>query len=113
MSQPEAKTKEAIKDVIDGLWPVNFHLMPVAGLFGKNGIPDHLACVPVIITQEMVGKSYGMFVGVEAKTETGKFKGIQKVRCAEIIKADGFAQVVFGPEGAVKLKQQLMKRFEL
>lgn len=113
MAQLEAKTKEAIKALLDELWPVNFQLMPVAGLFGKNGIPDHLACVPVTITQDMVGKSYGMMLGIEAKTKDGVFKGIQKVRCGEIIAADGFAQVVYGPEGAEKLKRQLMKRFRL
>lgn len=113
MAQKEEKTKTAIKKAINELWPVNFQLMVVPGGFGKNGIPDHLACVPVTITPEMVGKTYGMFIAVEAKTETGTFKGIQQVRVAEIIKASGFAQVVYGRDAVVELKQQLEARFRL
>ena len=111
MAQPEAKTKAAIKKAINELWPVNFQLMAVPAGFGTNGIPDHLACVPVKVTQEMVGKTYGMFIAVEAKTETGKTKGIQHVRIAEIIKADGFCQIVYGVDQTVSLKAKLEQRF--
>lgn len=64
--------------------------------FTKAGIPDHIFCCPVVITPDMVGKTMGMFVAVEAKTETGKVKGIQKVRITEIIKAGGVAHIVRG-----------------
>ncbi len=111
MSQPEDKTKKAIVKVIDDLFPNNFQLMVVPGGFGKNGIPDHLACVPVTITQDMVGKSYGMFVAAEAKTLLGTTKGLQLVRIAEIIKADGFAALVYGVEGAPRFETNLRKRF--
>ena len=111
MAQPEAKTKNAITKVIDELWPVNFQLMVVPGGFGKNGIPDHMACVPVTITPDMVGKSFGMFIAAEAKTETGTTKGIQHVRIAEIIAADGFCQIVYGPDQVVSFKEALENRF--
>lgn len=115
MAQKEDKTKKAITKVINELWPVNFQLMVVPGGFGKNGIPDHMACVPVIITPDMVGKSYGMFVAVEAKRPKpeGTTKGIQHVRIAEIIAADGFCQITYGPDQAVRLKDSLINRFSL
>jgi phosphoribosylformylglycinamidine (FGAM) synthase-like amidotransferase family enzyme len=111
MAQPEDKVKKAIKKVIDELFPDNFHLMVVPGGFGARGIPDHIACVPVTITQDMVGKQYGMFISAEAKTLTGKPKGIQLVRLAEIVKAGGVGALVYGEEGAAEFDKQLRKRF--
>ncbi len=111
MSQPEDKTKKAISKLLNKLWPDCFQLMVVPGGFGKNGIPDHLACVPVKVTQSMVGKTYGMFIGVEAKTEKGKTKGIQHVRIAEIIKSGGFGAIQYGPDVA-ELESKLIKNFK-
>lgn len=100
MAQPEAKVKAKIKKALLEIWPDMYHLMPVPGGFGQNGVPDHLACVPVKITQSMVGQVHGMFIAVEAKTATGKTKGIQHVQLAKIIKSGGFASIVYG-EGQV------------
>lgn len=36
---------------------------------------DRIACVPVKITQEMVGQTIGVFLAVEIKREDWKFKG--------------------------------------
>jgi len=113
MAQLEEKTKKAIKAVLQDIWPDVFQIMVVPGGFGKNGIPDHLACVPVTITQDMVGEEYGMFIGIEAKQVKGKVKGIQAVRLAEIMKAGGFGAVVFGVEDIDKLKLQLKRNFKL
>jgi len=110
-SQPEDKVKKAIRKVLDELFPDNFHLMVVPGGFGERGIPDHIVCAPVTITQDMVGKEYGMFLGIEAKTLVGKPKGIQLVKLAEIIKAAGFGQLVYGEEGVVTLEEILRSRF--
>lgn len=41
--------------------------MPVQTGMGVGGIHDFISCVPVVITQEMVGKRLGLFVSVEAK----------------------------------------------
>lgn len=40
---------------------------PVQNGFGVHGVPDRVGCVPITITQEMVGKKYGVFVAVECK----------------------------------------------
>ena len=111
MAQKEDKTKKAITAVIDELWPVNFQLMVVPGGFGKNGIPDHMACVPVVITPDMVGKTYGMFIAAEAKTDVGTTKGIQHVRIAQITKSDGFCHIVYGPDQVITFKTALKDRF--
>jgi len=111
MAQAEDKTKKAVKKLLTELWPDCFQLMVVPGGFGKNGIPDHLACVPVKVTQEMVGESYGMLVAVESKTEKGVTKGIQHVRIAEIIKADGFGAIQYGPD-TTELERKLRENFK-
>ena len=111
MAQLEDKTKKAVIKTIFDLWPDAFHLMVVPGGFGKNGIPDHLACVPVEITAEMVGKTYGMFLAVEAKTPVGSFKKIQAVRISEIIKAKGAGYIIYSPEEGKSLKQKLKDLF--
>ena len=45
---------------------------------GQIGSADILACVPTLITLEMVGKTVGLCVAVEVKTETGKQRPDQK-----------------------------------
>lgn len=45
-----------------------------------RGTPDTMFCVPKVITQDMVGKTVGLFVGVEVKksaTEVKKWKNLQ------------------------------------
>jgi hypothetical protein len=113
VAQPEAKVKAAIKAAIFKIWPQAWHLMVVPTGFGVGGVPDHLACVPVTITQEMVGKQYGMFIGVEAKTITGKLRGLQRIQIAKIVAADGFCTVTYGVDGVEDLETQLRKRFHL
>jgi hypothetical protein len=45
---------------------------------GQTGSADILACVPTVITLEMVGKTVGLCVAIEVKTETGKQRSDQK-----------------------------------
>lgn len=105
--------KKEISKLVHKLIPNSFELMVVPGGFGKKGIPDHLFCCPVTVTPDMVGKTMGMFVAVEAKTETGKATGIQKVRIAEIIKAGGVAQIVHGIDQLPRLGWTLVDVFNL
>ena len=42
------------------------------------GSADILACVPTLITLDMVGKKIGLCVAVEVKTESGKQRPDQK-----------------------------------
>ena len=113
MAQPEDKTKKAVKKALLELSPLVYQFMPSAAFGGKKGVPDHIACLPVVITQEMVGTTIGAFVGVESKFGEGKLHGLQPLNIAQIIAAGGFSQVVYSPKGAELLKQQIKERFKL
>lgn len=65
--RPEKEIKKDLKKRFDewGAW----HFSPPANGYGRNGIPDHIVCVPVLITQAMVGQTLGLFAAVEAKAE--------------------------------------------
>lgn len=71
----EGDVKDGIKDVFKELdaW----FYMPVQTGMGVGGIHDFIACVPITVTQEMVGKRIGLFVSVEAK-EPGKVAKLMK-----------------------------------
>ena len=64
--------------------------------FGVGGIPDYVGCVPIVVTQEMVGKTIGLFVAPEAKRPTNKHNSstLQKERMKEIDEAGGVTGVV-------------------
>lgn len=99
---PEGKVKERVKKILrdrDAYW-----YMYVPGGYGVVGAPDFVACVPLKITPDMVGKTFGVFAGIETKAP-GKIKNTtpnQKKNLEKIFKADGMAVVVDEPE---KLKE--------
>jgi len=113
MNELEAKVKMAINDLCDELWPGHWSFMPVQTGFGKTGVPDHLKCVPVTITPEMVGKTYGMFLGIEAKRSKKKPNPNQYRELMGITAAGGFAQYTAGLEGVEGLYLQLLNKFGL
>ena len=78
------------------LYPDAWVYMPVQTGYGQHGIPDFIACVPVEITQEMVGKKVGVFVGLETKREGGKLSAFQELQLDAIKKAAGIGLVVTG-----------------
>lgn len=63
--ETENDVKELVKKALKarGAWSY----APVQNGLGEHGIPDRIACVPLKITQEMVGATLGLFVGIEAK----------------------------------------------
>lgn len=65
MSTPEGKVKAQAKALLQkASW---WFFMPVSNGMGRHGIPDIIACKPTVITQDMVGKTLGLFVGIECK----------------------------------------------
>lgn len=44
-----------------------YHYAPIQNGLGVHGVPDRLGVIPVTITPDMVGKTVGLFVSVEAK----------------------------------------------
>ena len=63
--ETENDVKTLVKDWYDlaGAWSY----APIQSGLGAHGIPDRIGCVPVVVTQAMVGKHLGLFVAVEAK----------------------------------------------
>ena len=89
----EKDLKEDIKaDLPAGSW--NF--APVQTGMGRGGIPDIIACVPTVIKQEDVGKTFGMLVGIEAKMRGNKPSALQQEQLEGIAAAGGSALVITG-----------------
>ena len=89
----EAKVKKEIRKLLDSLnaW----HFMPMQNM-GRSGIPDHIACVPLVITDAMVGKTLGVCVGIEAKRLNKEPTPRQATELEGITTAKGFAVVIDG-----------------
>ena len=74
--------------------------MQVPRGMGKAGVPDYVGCVPITITQEMVGKRIGLFVAIEAKRPSKRHakdngaSGMQIVQMREIDEAHGVTGIV-------------------
>lgn len=99
---PEGKVKKKIKSWFRKHIPLAWWFMPVSRGFGVHGVPDFVMCVPKVITADMVGKTIGMFVGIEAKAK-GKTKSRdgtptanQLARISDIRDAGGIAFVLKG-----------------
>lgn len=96
---PEGKVKAKIKRWFAKTFPTGFTWMPVSNGMGKHGIPDHICCVPVIVTPDMIGQTVGMFVAIEAKATTeDKLSKNQERTIEEIIDAGGIVEVVYGDQ---------------
>lgn len=65
MATPEGKVKDQVKKVLkdNGAW----FYMPVQNGMGVVGIPDIVGCIPITITEDMVGQTIGHFVAIETK----------------------------------------------
>jgi hypothetical protein len=86
----KADIKAALAEA--GAW----HFMPVQTGYGKTGVPDFLACVPVKIRPEHVGLTIGLFVAIEAKRLDGELTMLQEDQIAEIAASGACTGVVYG-----------------
>ena len=107
----EKEVKKSIRATILKMFKGAWEIMVVPTGYGVKGIPDHLACVPVTITPEMVGRTYGMFLAIEAKTVTGKATPIQLLQISNIIKAGGHADVVHGTKDIERMKEAILEHY--
>lgn len=82
------------KDLLEKAW----YYSPVQMGRGASGIPDIIACMPTVIRQEDVGKTLGLFVGIEAKVGSNKPTPLQTRQLQEIAKAGGMALVITGQD---------------
>ena len=99
---PEGKVKDIVRKTLKkfGVWL----FAPVSNGMGVHGIPDYVCCVPVVITQDMVGKRLGVFVGIETKAPGRRNqadRGLSTLQCLQrkmITEAGGCYFVVDGVE---------------
>jgi len=96
MATPESKVKAKIKRTMKKNHPGSWSFMPVQMGYGQHGIPDHIYCVPMTIRPEHVGKTIGVFVGIEAKADSGRLSRHQAKQINDIREATGLAFVVRG-----------------
>lgn len=111
VTTPEGRVKAAIKVVLKKLQAWCY--MPVQNGMGVTGIPDHIACVPVVITPEMVGRRIGVFAAIEAKApgKAGNTTANQRRHLAEIQEAGGVALVIDSTDQAV-IAEAVQQRIE-
>lgn len=62
---PEGKVKEKVKQLL--VRNNCYYFFPMQNGLGRTGIPDIIGCIPTVITEDMVGKTMGLFIGVETK----------------------------------------------
>lgn len=100
--ETENDVKALVKKVLDSHKAWSY--APIQTGMGAHGIPDRIACVPIKITEAMVGQTVGLFVGVEAKRpgrrgeKNAGATGQQINQLREIIDAGGVALLVDGQE---------------
>ena len=108
---PEGRVKENIKKWMKKVFPTAFGYMPVPTGYGEKGIPDHVYCIPVTVTEDMVGETFGLFVGIEAKTARGKVSPAQATKALEIREAHGIIRMVWGSDDIDEALSDLEFRF--
>ena len=77
---PEVRVKKRIRVVLESLGA--YHFNPIAGQFGRAGVPDIVGCLN------------GKFFGIEAKAGKGKTTPLQDQQLAAIRAAGGIALVI-------------------
>jgi hypothetical protein len=93
-SKLEKDVKKEVRKVLDDLDAWTF--MPVQTGYGMKGVPDFVSCIPKVITEDMVGQTIGIFVGVETKRVEGDPTALQELQLDRIFERGGGAYVVRG-----------------
>ena len=62
-------TENHVKDLVREWYKARgaWHYAPIQNGLGEHGIHDRVGCIPIVVTQEMVGKTIGLAVTIEAK----------------------------------------------
>jgi hypothetical protein len=86
---------------------------PIQNGLGEHGIHDRVGCVPVVVTEHMVGMTVGLFVSLECKApgrRGEKDRGLsthQRIKMDAINEAHGISDVVDGREDLSAVDGQL------
>jgi hypothetical protein len=95
---PEGRVKKNIKKWLKKYLPKAWWWMPVKTVHGVNGMPDYCCVVPLTIKPDMVGKTIGVFVGIEAKAGKGVQTPSQEDRQVDIEAAHGIYILIRGSD---------------
>lgn len=79
----EADVKENVKRILNAFGEDVWWFMPVANGFGKQGVPDFIAC------------THGWFFGIETKFGSNKPSAHQNMQLDAIMKASGYSAVIW------------------
>jgi hypothetical protein len=90
---PEGKVKTHLKLILKML-QAYWH-MPVQNGMGSPSLDFHV-CLPLIVTQDMVGKRMGFYVGIETKAPGKPLTPRQTVTAASVVAAGGKVFLVDG-----------------
>ncbi len=92
----ESHLKCKVKEICNahGAW----YGMPVAGPWGRGGLPDFVIIRP----------SDGKFIGVETKTMVGKVSELQRM-CLDAIRRGGGLALVIRPDNLWELEELLRR----
>lgn len=65
----QLKTENDVKKIVVAWFKDHdgWSYAPIQNGLGVHGIHDRIGCIPITITQDMVGKKIGAFVSVESK----------------------------------------------
>jgi len=93
------------KQILDLIKSKNGYAVKVIAA-NRGGIPDILACVPVKITQDMVGQTRGLFVAIEVKKkENERPKDLQRFNLFSIADSLGISATARGKKGIAKTER--------
>ena len=106
MSKRDPVTEDDVKDLLKDWFDKRnaWSYAPIQNGMGVHGIHDRVGCMPVTITPDMVGKTVGFFVSVEAKRpgrRGEKDRGCskhQQLNLIGILEAKGVSFVCDGEE---------------
>jgi hypothetical protein len=79
---------------------------------GVPGMADIIACVPLVITQEMVGITIGAAVGIEVKTKTGKQRKEQQLWELALTRHGGVYTVLRDPTDTANMLANIPERMQ-
>lgn len=86
---------------------------PYNPYYGEAGWPDRIGMMPVKITQGMVGKTVGVFIGIEFKRSGRKLSPVQRVRRSDIRKFAGVYCTVRSLRDAKRWATVLLRQYDL
>lgn len=104
-TQPETRLQRRIQKALKKRHPNSWWFKVWGGPFQSAGIPDLVGCVPITITPDMVGKTFGLFCAEEVKLpiKSSKPSELQLLTIEDITYAGGCSGIVRSTLEAVEL----------